>query len=60
MVVGIVGMGLMGGSFGRLLLKNTKYTVYGADRSEESLSKALLVNAMHAPLNEENARESTS
>lgn len=57
MVVGIVGMGLMGGSFGRLLLKNTKYTVYGADRSEESLSKALLVNAMHAPLNEENARE---
>ena len=57
MVVGIVGMGLIGGSFGRLLLKNTKYTVYGADRSEESLSKALLVNAMHAPLNEENARE---
>ena len=52
MVVGIVGMGLMGGSFGRLLLKNTKYTVYGADRSEESLSNALLVNAMHAPLNE--------
>ncbi len=55
MKIGIVGMGMMGGSFGRMLLKNTDHVVYGDDRSEEVLKKALLLNAMHERLTTENA-----
>lgn len=57
MKIGIVGMGLMGGSFGRMLLKNTDHAVYGDDRSEEVLKKALLLNAMHERLTPARAGE---
>ena len=54
--VGIIGLGLMGASFGRVLVKSG-YTVYGADRDPDVMRKALLAKAYHEPLTEERARE---
>lgn len=56
MIVGIVGLGLMGGSFGRLLV-DRGYTVYGADRSAESMKKAVLVKAITSTLTMDNVAE---
>ena len=46
MNIGIVGLGLIGGSIAKAVKKNTPHTVYGADVNEESLKKALLVGAV--------------
>ena len=54
--VGIVGLGLMGASFGRVLVKNG-YEVYGADKSDAVMQKALLAGAYTEPLSEKNAAE---
>ena len=54
MTVGIVGLGLMGGSFGRLLVKRG-VTVYGYDVSPEVMLKAELMRAFTRPLLKENA-----
>ena len=54
--VGIVGLGLMGASFGRVLVKNG-YTVYGSDCSESVMQKALLAKAYTEPLTKENVGE---
>ena len=54
--VGIVGLGLMGASFGRLLVKNG-YTVFGADISPAVMQKALLAGAYTEPLTRDNAGE---
>lgn len=54
--VGIVGLGLMGASFGRVLVKNG-YEVYGADKSDAVMRKALLAKAYTEPLTKENAGE---
>jgi len=54
--VGIIGLGLMGASFGRLLVQKG-YTVYGADRSPAVMQKALLAKAYTEPLTKENAGE---
>ena len=54
--IGIVGLGLMGASFGRLLVKNG-YRVYGADKSDAVMQKALLAKAYTEPLTEESAKE---
>ena len=54
--VGIVGLGLMGASFGRVLVKNG-YEVYGADKSDAVMQKALLAGAYTEPLDEKNAAE---
>lgn len=56
MIVGIVGLGLMGGSFGRLLV-DRGYTVYGTDRSDEAMKKAVLVRAITSPLTMDNIGE---
>lgn len=56
MIVGIVGLGLMGGSFGRLLV-DRGYTVYGTDRSVEAMKKAILVKAITSPLTMDNVAE---
>lgn len=53
MNIGIVGMGLMGGSIGRALLKRTEHSVFGYDTDKTALQKAALLDAMHAPLTEE-------
>ena len=52
--VGIIGLGLMGASFGRLLVQKG-YTVYGADRDPAVMQKALLAKAYTEPLTEETA-----
>ena len=54
--VGIVGLGLMGASFGRLLVKKG-YAVYGADKDSAVMRKADLAGAYTAPLTAENAGE---
>ena len=54
--VGIIGLGLMGGSFGRVLVREG-YGVFGTDKSEAVMKKALLANAYCEPLTAENASE---
>ncbi|MBQ9486030.1 MAG: prephenate dehydrogenase [Clostridia bacterium] len=53
--IGIVGLGLMGGSFGRVLVKRG-YTVYAADLSESAMLQGELMNAFTAPLDENTAK----
>lgn len=57
MKIGIVGLGLMGGSFGRMLVKRTDNEVYGYDISESVLEKAEMLKAFDKRLTEENACE---
>ena len=56
MKIGIIGLGLMGGSFGRNLVRRG-FTVYGYDKSEEVMLKAELMRAFTAPLRKDNAGE---
>ena len=55
MKIGIVGLGLMGGSFGRALVKRG-YTVYGYDINPDVMLKAELMKAFTAPLTEKTAK----
>lgn len=57
MKIGIIGLGLMGGSFGRTLVKGGEHTVYGRDISEQVMTKAQLLRAMNEPLTDDNIRE---
>lgn len=54
MKIGIVGLGLIGGSFGRAAVK-AGHEVFGADISESVLEKAELLCAVTARLTEKNA-----
>ena len=56
MKIGIIGMGLMGGSFGRTLVRRG-FTVYGYDVSPEVMLKSELMRAFTAPLGKDNAGE---
>ena len=53
--VGIIGLGLMGGSFARLLIKNG-YTVLGCDRDPFAVLKAGLMKAISGELTQKNAK----
>lgn len=57
MNIGIVGLGLMGGSFGRALVKKTNHTIYGFDTDKNALVKGEMLNAFHKVLTLENACE---
>ncbi|MDR0752429.1 MAG: prephenate dehydrogenase [Christensenellaceae bacterium] len=50
MNIGIIGLGLIGGSIGRALIKKTIHTVYGYDISNETMLKASFMSVIHAPL----------
>lgn len=50
MNIGIIGLGLMGGSFGRTLVKKTQHIVYAWDINASVLQKAELLNAYHEVL----------
>ncbi|PWM72422.1 MAG: prephenate dehydrogenase/arogenate dehydrogenase family protein [Bacillota bacterium] len=50
MNIGIVGLGLIGGSIAKAVKKNTPHAVYGADVNAESLKKALLTGAIDGEL----------
>lgn len=45
MTIGVVGLGLIGGSIAKALKKNTPHTVFGYDTDETVMKKALLVGA---------------
>ncbi len=57
MNIGIVGLGLMGGSFGRTLVKKTEHKVYAFDTNPLVLQKGEMLNAYHKVLTKENASE---
>lgn len=52
--IGVVGLGLMGGSLAKAFKYNTDCTVWGTDREEDTLLKAKLVGAVEAELTQEN------
>ncbi len=56
MNIGIVGLGLMGGSFGRTLIKKTNNKVFGYDINASVMLKAEMMSAFNEPLTEENAK----
>lgn len=53
MEIGIVGLGLIGGSLAKAISQNTDNTVYGFDISDQTLKKAVLVNAIEQPLTDD-------
>ncbi len=57
MNIGIIGMGLIGGSLGRSIIKRTDHMVFGFDNDERSMQKALLMDACHHILEEDNFPE---
>ena len=50
MEIGIIGLGLIGGSLAKAISQNTDHTVYGTDISDQVVKKALLVNAIEQEL----------
>lgn len=46
----VIGLGLIGGSMAKAIKQNTDYKVYGYDRSQPVVSKAISDNAIDAPL----------
>lgn len=57
MNIGIVGLGLMGGSFCRTLKRSGEHVVYGIDASARVMAKAELMKAIDFVLTIENAKE---
>jgi len=53
MNVGIIGMGLIGGSLGRAIVKKTNHVVWGYDLDPKAMDGARLVNAIHDELTED-------
>lgn len=53
MEIGIVGLGLIGGSLAKAISRNTDHTVYGTDLSDTVVRKAVLVDAIEQPLTDE-------
>ena len=54
MRVGIVGLGLIGGSMAKSIKARTGHTVYGIDLDAETMTMARMCGAIDAPLTEEN------
>lgn len=50
MEIGIIGLGLIGGSLAKAISQNTDHTVYGTDLSQQVVKKAVLVDAIEQPL----------
>ncbi len=57
MKIGIIGLGLMGGSLGKTLKKLGGYEVYGYDISETTMLKADMLGAINGELNLETAKD---
>ena len=54
MTVGIVGLGLIGGSMAKSAKDRTGHTVYGFDKEPETMTLARMSGAIDGPLNEHN------
>jgi len=57
MKIGIVGLGLIGGSLAKALTESGKHEVYGADRNRSSLLAAKMVEAIKDEMTDENIGE---
>lgn len=57
LTIGVVGLGLIGGSLAKATKKNTKHKVYGFDISEATIKSALKEKAIDKELNSENLKE---
>ena len=57
MVIGIVGLGLIGGSLAKATKKNTNHKVYGFDISETIVKSALKEKSINKELTSENLNE---
>ena len=57
MKVGIVGLGLIGGSLGRAIVSKTKDTVYAFDLDRKAMLSGKLLGAYHYELNEQSLSE---
>lgn len=57
MNIGIIGLGLIGGSLGRAIIKRTEHTVFGMDNDKETMLKAELLKAYNYELNDDNISE---
>ena len=53
MEIGIVGLGLIGGSLAKAISQNTDNIVYGTDLSDQVVKKAVRINAIEQPLTDE-------
>ena len=53
--VGIIGLGLMGGSLGRALVRAGGYKVFALDLDEEAMLKGALLEAYDERLSDDNA-----
>ena len=54
MKIAIVGLGLIGGSLGRTIVKNTQHTVYAFDISHRAMLDGKLLKAYHHELDDNN------
>ncbi len=54
MKIGIVGLGLIGGSLGRTIVARTDHIVYAYDLSKKAMLDGRLLSAYHHELNDEN------
>ena len=50
MTVGIVGLGLIGGSMAKSIKARTAHTVFGCDLDQETMMMARMCGAIDAPL----------
>lgn len=57
MKIGIIGLGLIGGSLGRTIVNRTKDIVYAFDVSKKAMLDGKLLCAYHHELNEQNVKE---
>ncbi len=57
MNIGIVGLGLIGGSLGRAIVSKTEHTVYAFDLDHNAMKLGELIKAYHKPLTKENLKE---
>ena len=53
MDIGVVGLGLIGGSMARTIRRNTPHTVLGTDTDEQVMYKARLLEAIDGDLTDE-------
>ena len=54
MIIGIVGLGLIGGSMAKSIKARTSHTVFGSDLDQETMTLARMCGAIDAPLTAEN------
>ena len=57
MKIGIIGLGLIGGSLGRAIVSKTSDTVYAFDVDHKAMLSGRLLNAYHHELSDDNIGE---